>query len=311
MERASITIGAQLGTLGTYAANLAGELGFYDEEGLDVEIITANSTSNGLQGVLSGSIDFYFGGPEALSANAEDPNSDLTIVCGVGNSSAFVVVATPDITSVEQLRGKLFGVSALGSISTVTAQQAFETHGLGVNDIQPVVVGGSATRWAALQAGNIQVTTMSEPLVTAARDAGFSILGYTDTDLGAPKMMTGTITGKGSWLEENRDVTVRFLRAYMRTVAAFYDPARRAEIAPFVAEGLGISEQQAIEAMDAQYTPANEVRQPRDGHIDMEALEQSAVSLQAVDQLKQDVDINQLINDAVDPSFAAEAAAGL
>jgi ABC-type nitrate/sulfonate/bicarbonate transport system substrate-binding protein len=310
-ERGSIAIGAQLGTLATYAAQLGDPLGFYEEENLDVKVITANSTSNGLQGVLSGSINFYFGGPEALSANAEDPRSDLKIVAATGNSSAFALVSRPEITRVEDLKGKLFGVSALGSISTVTAQEAFAAHGLAAADVEPVVVGGSATRWSALQAGTIDVTTMSEPLVTAARDAGFTILGYTDLDLGAPQMVTGTITGKASWMEANRDITLRFLRAYMRTVAALYDEGRRPEIAAAVAKGLDISEQQATEAIDAEYTPDREVTQPRDGHVDLDALTQSARSLQSVGQLPADADIAQLIERSVDPGYATEAANSL
>src|SRR4051794_29503748 len=46
--RETVIVGYQKGALGSYAINIASELGFYDDLNLDVQLVTGNSTSAGV-----------------------------------------------------------------------------------------------------------------------------------------------------------------------------------------------------------------------------------------------------------------------
>jgi ABC-type nitrate/sulfonate/bicarbonate transport system substrate-binding protein len=304
--RDSVTVGMQTGTVTVYTARLAQQLGYFDKLNLDVKFVAGNSTAAGLSGLQGGSANFYLGGPETLTANQK--GAGLQIVGATSNTSDFNIVAAPQFKTVKSLAGQNFAVSSVTSISTVAAKDAFVAQGMSQDAMKPVVIGATSSRYAALKAGTVAATTLGEPLLTQARADGFSILGYTDVDLGAPTMLTGTITSKTSWLQSNRNVAVRFLEGYLQAAKALYDPAMRDRVAPLVAKGLNVDPAEARKSLDATYVSEYDRSQPRDGHVDMDALLHSAQALQGVGALPPGADLDALVKSSVDESYIKEAA---
>jgi ABC-type nitrate/sulfonate/bicarbonate transport systems, periplasmic components len=309
-QEATITVGLQLGTLATYSAELAQRLGYYKQENLNVKLITANSTANGVSGIVGGSIDFYFGGPEALIANAKD-NAGLVLIASTGNTSSFNIVSAPQYNTVASLKGQTFAVSSKTSISTVASQGAFVAQGLPLDAVKQVVIGSTSARWAALKAGKVAATSLGEPLIPQARGQGFNILGYTDVDLGGPTLLTGAIAAKASWVKTHADVTKRFLTAIMKVVGAYYDPKMLDTLAPLVAKGISIPLELAKAAIPDTFSDKTLQQSPKDMHIDMTALLNSAKAEQSVGAIPKDADLEALVKSSVDGSYAAAVAKSL
>lgn len=303
----TVVVGYQKGALGSYIISIANALGYYKDLGLTVNLATGNSTSAGISALKGGSYQFYEGGPESLIAN-QTSKANLKILCATANSSSFNIISRKQYATVAALKGQNFAVSSTSSISTVTAKEAFKAQGLSQNAVKSVVVGSTSTRYAAMKAGKVAATTLAEPLISQARKDGFHVLGYTDVDLGAPKLVTGTIMADASWVADHKDATVKLLQGTERAVKDLYDPGKRDQIAKIVASGLNVDLDQAKSAIKETYTPAFEKStQPKDCHIDMAALLNAAKALQSTGALPKNAPLQNLVNSTVDGSYAKQA----
>ena len=153
---------------------IAKELGYFTDEGVDVDIVAGDGSSSILQQILSGNADAGVPTPGATML-AASTGRDLVTVYQYAYTNIFTLAASAEsgITAVEQLRGKAVGVSDLagGEVPLVRAalQQAGLKEGTDVT-ITPVGEGGSLTL-NALKQGQVQAYASSlfdESLVSAA-----------------------------------------------------------------------------------------------------------------------------------------------
>lgn len=274
--RLSLNIGVQSLVLQTYYPQLADSLGYFDDENLDVTITVGESTANSVQGLLGGSIDAYLGGPEGIVATRQ--GADLTFVAAGANRSIWNIVARPGTTSLDQLAGQPIGVSAEQSISTVTMRQALEANGVDGESLDYIVAGGTAKRFAALQAGQVAAVPLGVPVnYQAAETEGFADLGNTN-EVGAPPIVAAVVTVEGGWAEENRDALTRFLRAYQRVINDLYDPAMTQRLVELTSQGLQVDPAYMERAIRDLFLEGPAVGQsmPADAHIDLAGLQVAA-----------------------------------
>ncbi|NMH97324.1 ABC transporter substrate-binding protein [Pseudonocardia acidicola] len=294
--RLTMNVGVQSLVLQTYYPQLAKALGYFDDEKLDVNITVGESTANSVQGLLGGSIDAYLGGPEGLTATEQ--GADLKFVAAAANRSIWNVVASPGVTSFQNLAGKDIGVSALQSISTVTMRQALKANGVDVNRLNYIVTGGTAKRFAALQANRVAAVPLGLPINYQAADSGgFVDLGNTN-DIGAPPLVAAVVTVKQSWAQSHKEELRRFLRAYQRVINALYDPAMTQRLVDLTSKGLQVEPRYMERAIKELFLEGPSVGQsmPKDAHIDAAALQTSADAFLEFGGLKQKMDPSGLID---------------
>ncbi len=98
-------------------ATLAKGLGYYEQEGLDVDIVPGQSSATVAQLLLSGRADVGLAQPDPVMiqrANNRLPLLSFYAVCRRG-TNRFVVNPDSPIHSVRDLKGKKVGVNDLGS----------------------------------------------------------------------------------------------------------------------------------------------------------------------------------------------------
>jgi ABC-type nitrate/sulfonate/bicarbonate transport system substrate-binding protein len=100
-------------------------------------------------------------------------------------------------------------------------------NGLSDADYDMVPVGSTNERLVAVQKNAVAATLLSQPDDFLAEAAGLSRLGLS-TDYVDSLQYTATSVRR-DWARQNRDVLVRFLRAFVEASRWFYDPANRAE----------------------------------------------------------------------------------
>ena len=85
--------------------------------------------------------------------------------------------STPEINSMQDLRGKVVGVSGIGGSTDFATRVALREAGLVPDkDVAIRGVGGVPRRWRAMRAKVVHAGTLSPPSSFVAQKAGFKML---------------------------------------------------------------------------------------------------------------------------------------
>ena len=207
-EKPKIFLGASSKTLGYSPLWVGAKKGFFEKQGLDVQLVLLRGMPMTVQALSAGSLHIGSGGAEPY-IDASERGLDFILTGGVINGTAQVIVAAKSIKTYEDLRGATFGTASLTGGTITVLREALKVKGLEYpRDYKLLVIaGGSATNLAALQSGQINATTVAVPLNYAAEEAGFNVIGKLSD--GVPYFQTNVIATRRSWAEKNRPVMVR------------------------------------------------------------------------------------------------------
>ena len=105
-------------SIAEFPFRLAQVKGFYREEGLEVEVILIRGAV-GLQALLGGSVDYTSASGSTIAAAVKGLPVKLVFIASA--QPQFDLVAQPQIRSVQELKGKIVGISSRGgSIDLLT-----------------------------------------------------------------------------------------------------------------------------------------------------------------------------------------------
>lgn len=139
-------------------------LGFYREQGVEVEFGTAAGSSATLQLVAAGQVQLGYVGMEVVAlAKARNPTLPVTAVYlqDRGNIYELVVPEDSAIRSVADLKGKTIGVANLASGAIPSLRAMLAEAGLNpANDVSLVPVGNGAAAATALRGGRVQALSL-------------------------------------------------------------------------------------------------------------------------------------------------------
>lgn len=226
-EKLRIYLGASSKTLGYSPLWVASKKGFFDQQGLDVQVVLLRGVPMTVQALVGGSLHFGSGGPEPY-IEASERGLDLVVTGGIINGLTQFVIATKNYRTYEDLRGATFGQSSLTGGIVTAFREALRLKGLEYpRDYKIIVIaGGSSANLAAMQSGQIAATTVAVPLNFAAEEAGFNTIGRLIDAI--PNFQVNALVTKRSWAEKNRPIMVRFMKAMVQALRWLHenrDPA--------------------------------------------------------------------------------------
>ena len=221
-EKAKIFLGASSKTLGYSPLWVAAKKGFFERQGLDVQLVLLRGVPMTVQALAANSLHFGSGGPEPY-IEASERGLDFIVTGGIINGIAQFLVAGKNYKSYEDLRGATFGTASLTGGIVTALREALKLKGLEYpRDYKLLIVaGGSSANLAALQAGQIAATTMAAPLNYAAQELGFNVLGKLSD--GIPHFQTNAFIARRGWAEKNRGIMVRFMKAHVLAMRWLFD----------------------------------------------------------------------------------------
>ena len=192
--------------------------GFFKKYGLDVDLVLIRSPSTITAALLAGEAPMIqLGGNGTIQAGLQgaDCVNVLTLVPLIPQS----LVVTSDIKTTEDLKGKRFGVSRFGALSDLVIRRYFRKFGLDpAKDVTIVQIGGIPELLAAMKAGAISGGSLSPPVLTAAKKAGFKELA--DFESLDYKYPATTIATTRSFIQRRRDLALNFLRGEIEGIHA-------------------------------------------------------------------------------------------
>lgn len=203
--------------------------GYYRELGLEVEIADLGGIVEVTRALQSGDIQVGIGSPEHVIHDVE-AGGDLRMYGGNVNRLTHSVIVQPEIRSIDQLRGKVIGVSALNAGTSSLFMDLLARHGLGRDDYSIVVAGAVPPRHDLLLQRKIDAAMQTDPHNYMAEDAGLRNLGPISEWI--PYFQFTCVAACKSRAEAHRDQLVNFLRGSLRgSRRMFEDRAKAVEVA--------------------------------------------------------------------------------
>lgn len=196
----------------------AHDLGLLDRQGLNAELVMIPGSARGMQALLSGSTQFAQGsatGPISIIIKS----GDLVIVAAALNKFPFSVVTQKEIRKPADLIGKKIGIVNFGGSNELAVRLALREWNIPAQSITLIPAGDAATRLIAMTTKVIDATVLSPPENLKAVEFGMNILGHI-SEMKASFPQT-VITVRRSFLERNRNIVKRFVRAYSEAIYQF------------------------------------------------------------------------------------------
>jgi NitT/TauT family transport system substrate-binding protein len=189
------------------------------KHGLDAEMLYVPVSSRAIQAALAGEIQFLTSGGVA-NLNANMAGADFVGLTATLNTFIFKILSQPELKNVNVLRGKRVGISRLGGASDFSIRFALDRWGLMPDrDVALIQIGGEPELLAALQGKAIDAAVISEPFATLAERAGLNLL-FDLSRLDVPYTLHGIGTRK-SFVREQRDTVIRFMKTYLEAIHLF------------------------------------------------------------------------------------------
>lgn len=209
---------------------LAQELGFYKDEGLDVELQDFQGGAKALQALVGGSADVVSGFYDhtiQMAAEGRELVAFVTMLRFPGLVLATSPQAAASVTKIEDLKGRIAGVTTAGSSSQMFLTFLLTRHGVPVDSVSVTAIGSAATAIAAIEHGKIDAGWMADPSFTLVkkRNPGIRVLADLRDEAGVKEAFgTATYPGAvlyapGDWIRAHRDTAARLARAAARTLA--------------------------------------------------------------------------------------------
>lgn len=202
---------------------IAQERGFFRQEGLSADLVQVRGNI-GVTALLSGDAQ-AINNTGTLIRAMERSDLPAKIVSQSLKKNLFWLVTKPDVKSLAELKGKVFGTTTLGGAQHLAAIRLLQKAGLNPDKDITVVIGGDVpAQLQSLLSGAIQVAALSPPTVILARDKfKLRIHGSTLEDL--PNLQNG-LGFSEKMLRENRELVKRILRARSRAQRYFWENER-------------------------------------------------------------------------------------
>jgi len=196
--------------------HIAKDRGLFAKYGLVVESVYIPGGSTNVQVLVSGSLDLsQLSGAPGVAANLE--GADLVYVLGLLDKLNYQLATRPEIKTVEQLKGKKFGVSRFGSSADFGMRALLKRLGVDpVKEATILQIGDEPARIAAVTSGNIDGTVVNAPFGMEAERLKLNVIADS-VKMNIPFFNTG-ILGSKRYLDKQEAKLMNFLRAYLEAI---------------------------------------------------------------------------------------------
>lgn len=193
-------------------------LGYWEEEGLDVEIIPTGGSVEALQQLAAGNADIaQMGAVNAIQASA---NEDIPVV-GIFSNGVFQnklgVLADSPITDVSQFSGKSIGVYSLASNSMPFLRTYLRENGVDPDtDVNFIATGYGAPAVEAIQNGDVDALYYWPSAFVSMETQGLELRYFLNPDW--EQYPDYSVFTRSDVIEANPDVVEAFARGMARAM---------------------------------------------------------------------------------------------
>jgi NitT/TauT family transport system substrate-binding protein len=244
---------------------VAQTLGYYEAEGIAVDLSEVAGGTKAIEALLGGSVDVAAASMSdvlPLAAEGRDVRGFLVMYTRPAAALAVAPALSRTIRTIHDLKGRTVGVSAPGSWSHQFLNFLLVTSGLSPEDVSTVSVGMSASSVAALEHGTVDASVLLASAITAFEERHPSNTFIVDArTLDGARQVFGSemfpslgLLARDNWLRANRDTAQRLVRALKRGMRWVHDhPAEQVrEMIPDAARMTATADLETIQRMQQE-----------------------------------------------------------
>lgn len=244
---------------------IAQERGFFSKNGLEVLLVLTRLSNPAIAGLLAGELQMVYGGANAALAAASN-GAELKLVAAMSNRLTYELIARPGINKPEDLRGKRWGTGGIGGSLWMGALLGLENLGLEASrdQISLMIVGDQTNNAQALEAGNVDVTTLDGVYTHRLKQKGFKVIAeFGKANIPFPGQ--GIVVSR-AFLQKQSIVVEAFLKSLLEGIQYCLAPANKAAVIKTMTTRLRIPDpnsaevgyQDLISGVDAKPYPSVE-----------------------------------------------------
>ena len=208
------------------------EKGYFEEQGLKVELERFDTGSKMIAPLSAGQLDVGSGNPGTSMFNGAYQELDMKAVCGTAAQTPghggvpFLVrkdlYESGELTEPADLKGMKIGVNALRGLSEYTVAKALEQGGLSLDEAEMVVLP-FPEMIAALANQAIDAATLPYPLAGIAIKDGSAVVMLEGDEIAGDIQNGVMYFGKRLMDPANKEIGARFLMVYLRGLRELRD----------------------------------------------------------------------------------------
>lgn len=227
------------------------EKGIFARHGLELEIAYTPGSLYLSEALRNEEFEIGHTGADDVVADVEDFGggpSGLFLFMGL-HSGLLSLVGAPGMKTVGSLRGQTLAVDARASGFVFILEKLLRSRRFTIEDYKLVEVGGWESRYRALLEGKFAATLLTPPFVGNAVERGCHVLARGDQIVPVYQATGGA--AKRSWAEKNRELLVRYIRAYVEATLWCYDARNRVQCLGLLGKHNGLDGRAAENTLDA------------------------------------------------------------
>ncbi len=193
--------------------------GIFAKYGIDLEITTMSGDAKLQQGLIAGSMDIGLaGGTSMVFAAKGSPILGVATIAGAPRNFSATVAADSPISTVADLKGKLFSVASNGSFPEWLVKRLAIAQGWGKDGIRTVALGGFEASASAMQTHQVDG-------FMGATEAGYMLeekhVGKIITGMESyvPHFHNHVLIARTDLINNHPDTVERFLKGFFASVA--------------------------------------------------------------------------------------------
>jgi NitT/TauT family transport system substrate-binding protein len=209
---------------------VARDLGFFDEVGLDVDIVSFEGGVGALRGGIAGSLDIVATSSDPLFA-AIQQGAPVKAIGTYAPRLSVVITSAGDIRTPGDLRGRKVGIQEVGGFNEVMTRVLLQTAGMTPQDVQYVTVS-TANRVPALVQGQVDATTLHIDQYYAATNQKSDLVNLAKMWEVVPDWWYSAFVATDDVIRNKREPLIRFMTAIIKAQRTMYtDPEDTKRIA--------------------------------------------------------------------------------
>ena len=208
---------------------IALEKGYFADEGLDVELKFMKSAQPVAMALASGDVDVGATGLTAGLYNAAANGLKVSIVADKGRVwpgyKLVGLMVSNDawekgVRTLADLKGKRVGITQVGSTFHYMLGNILTKNGMDLKDVKPTPLGGVKSMMDAVAANRIETAFMVQPFCSVMEKKK---MGHVMLWAGNEMRYQIAAIFISEKLATNEDLSLKFLRAYIRACRFYYD----------------------------------------------------------------------------------------
>ncbi|WHY99526.1 ABC transporter substrate-binding protein [Peribacillus simplex] len=202
------------------------EQGFFEEEGIEAEIVSGGGGAQVIASVLSGEAQFAVSGPRSMFTPL-DKGEDLLAIQSLNSALTYQITLSKQYQKkknvskdssfedrVSSLNGATIGTNLVGDSGDVYTRYLMQMHGVDPNTLKVVKLAGDGSKIGGMQEGVVDGGIASPPmgLQAESKDVGEIVINTSEEPMYG-NMVWEAVFAKKEYLEENHETSLKVVRA--------------------------------------------------------------------------------------------------